>query len=365
MEGQLLPEPAADQRPEWFEPAPEALHATIQDVSSDAWYGLDAGPHDRYEIEGHGEQEGWPSGSQRNTRRRAGVLRQRSSRDPAARGAPHGSRHGHDDPVRVVVLGNSAITRVGLCSVLQGDGAISVVGEFSCHEEADAIAAAAPDVVVVNALDDAADPGTVVRRLAERDPRWLDRLLVLTHDGPATADPLSRSNPLAKVAGLLLRDVTGRQLVAAVQMIAVGYRVSPSRSPECAGTEAAGAGPGSVPGTLGAMPAPAHAPETRTAVPPPRSASSTPAGQPSRSPAGPPPVGPEHLVELLTRREYDVLRLLAQGNTNAQISQNLVLSESTVKSHVQNVLTKLDVRNRVAAAVYALQVGLVSAEDRP
>jgi DNA-binding NarL/FixJ family response regulator len=57
----------------------------------------------------------------------------------------------------------------------------------------------------------------------------------------------------------------------------------------------------------------------------------------------------------LTVRELEVLRLLARGHTNAEISLRLRLGQSTVKSHVQNVLTKIGVRNRVRAAIYAYE----------
>jgi DNA-binding NarL/FixJ family response regulator len=61
----------------------------------------------------------------------------------------------------------------------------------------------------------------------------------------------------------------------------------------------------------------------------------------------------------LTTRECDVLLLVAKGFTNAEISAGLGLGESTVKSHVQNVLNKLGARNRVSAAIYAYEVGLM------
>ena len=66
--------------------------------------------------------------------------------------------------------------------------------------------------------------------------------------------------------------------------------------------------------------------------------------------------------EELTRREMDVLRLIAQGRSNRDISEELVLSEKTVKTHVSNILGKLHLADRTQAAIYAINQGLVSQE---
>lgn len=64
--------------------------------------------------------------------------------------------------------------------------------------------------------------------------------------------------------------------------------------------------------------------------------------------------------EVLSERETDVLRLLAQGQSNKEIAQSLTLSEKTVKTHVSNILGKLGVPSRTQAALYAVRAGLVS-----
>lgn len=66
-----------------------------------------------------------------------------------------------------------------------------------------------------------------------------------------------------------------------------------------------------------------------------------------------------HTAEQLTEREWGVLRLLARGQSNREIAQELQISETTVKTHVKNVLGKLGVPSRTQAALYALRVGLV------
>jgi DNA-binding NarL/FixJ family response regulator len=67
--------------------------------------------------------------------------------------------------------------------------------------------------------------------------------------------------------------------------------------------------------------------------------------------------------EALTEREIDVLRLLAQGQANKQIAHNLRIGEKTVKTHVSNILAKLSVPSRTQAALYAVRIGLVSADQ--
>jgi NarL family two-component system response regulator LiaR len=65
------------------------------------------------------------------------------------------------------------------------------------------------------------------------------------------------------------------------------------------------------------------------------------------------------LVQNLTERELDVIRLVAQGRSNAEIAQELVISDKTVKTHVSNILSKLDLQDRTQLAIYAIKNGLI------
>ena len=72
---------------------------------------------------------------------------------------------------------------------------------------------------------------------------------------------------------------------------------------------------------------------------------------------------PNPPAEPLTPRQLDVVKLLAQGKTNQEIAQELVLSTGTVRTHVQRILTKLDVSDRTGAVVRAIELGLIAPES--
>jgi len=85
-------------------------------------------------------------------------------------------------------------------------------------------------------------------------------------------------------------------------------------------------------------------------------------GPPDPGEIAAPPARSSHwnTIKLLTQREHDVLRAVAQGCTNAEIARLMTVSESTVKSHVQNLLAKLGLPNRTSAVALAYEVGMLN-----
>jgi DNA-binding NarL/FixJ family response regulator len=74
--------------------------------------------------------------------------------------------------------------------------------------------------------------------------------------------------------------------------------------------------------------------------------------------------GGDHTDASLTEREIEVLRLVAHGASNPQIAEELCITVNTVKSHIKNILFKLQLENRTQVAAYAIQAGLISAKDK-
>jgi len=215
--------------------------------------------------------------------------------------------------LRVVIADDQPMMRAGFKAVLEATGNIHVVAEAANGEEA--VAAAnehAPDVVLMDIRMPGMDGIEATRRL----PR--QRVLILTTFG---LDEYIIDALRAGASGFLLKDAPTQEVIQAVRAVAAGDAVL----------------------------APAVTRQLLDQV-----ARRLPAAT-SRSPAA--------LAEL-TDREQQVLRMLAAGLSNAEISHALVLSEATVKTHVSNLLGKLGLRDRVQAVIFAYETGLVRAPQR-
>lgn len=210
--------------------------------------------------------------------------------------------------VRVVVADDQPLLRAGFTSLLESSGAIEVVGEASTGVEAiEQAERHRPDVVLMDIRMPDMDGIEATRRLT-RSP-----VLILTTFG---LDEYIVDALRAGAAGFILKDTQVNDLVAAVLAVAEGDAVlSPA--------------------------------VTRRLL-----------DQVARRLPAAVDRDPGQLTGL-TARELDVLRMLAAGLSNAEISVALVVSEATTKTHVSKVLQKLGLRDRVQAAIFAYEIGLV------
>ena len=210
------------------------------------------------------------------------------------------------DPIRVVIADDHAVVRQGLRSFLGLQDDIEVVGEAADGAEAlRAVDALRPDVVLIDLVMPGIDGLGAIERIREQAPET--RILVLT----SFADESKLFAALrAGAAGYLLKDVQPAELAQAIRTVAAGEALLD---------------PAVTARVLRRM----SERERR----------------------------PKHAD--LTRRELEVLRLIARGLSNKQIAAELVLSEKTVKTHVSSILGKLRLSDRTQAALYAVREGLV------
>ncbi|HVW17870.1 MAG TPA: response regulator transcription factor [Solirubrobacteraceae bacterium] len=220
--------------------------------------------------------------------------------------------------VRVLVVDDQALVRAGFVKLLEPEDDLHVVGEAGDGAEAvEAVARTRPDVVLMDIRMPRLDGIEATRRVRAAGPATPRVLVLTTYD----LDEYVFEALKAGASGFLLKDAPADQLVGGIRLVAAGD----------------------------ALLAPAV---TRRLI-----------EEFARRPV-PPPGGPPELAAL-TSREREILVLVARGMTNAEIAAELVLGASTVKTHVGNVLSKLDLRDRVQAVVLAYETGLVAPGDRP
>jgi DNA-binding NarL/FixJ family response regulator len=202
--------------------------------------------------------------------------------------------------------------RAGFKAVLEATGDIEVVAEASNGEEAVRAAGEhAPDVVLMDIRMPVMDGIEATRQL----PR--QRVLILTTFG---LDQYIIEALRAGASGFLLKDAPTHEVVAAVRAVAAGDAVLSAAVTRQLLDQVARR-----------LPAPVSRRQDQLA--------------------------------LLTEREQEVLRMLANGLSNAEIAAALVVSEATVKSHVSHLLGKLGLRDRVQAVIYAYETRLIAPAD--
>jgi DNA-binding NarL/FixJ family response regulator len=215
--------------------------------------------------------------------------------------------------VRVVRVDDHALLRQGISTILSAQAGIEVVGEASSGEEAlELVPRVGPDVVCMDVEMPGIGGLEATRRLIA-DPSNTTQVLVLT--------TFDREDYLlaaldAGASGFLLKNARPESLVDGIRAVAAGEALL---SPEV----------------------------TRAVI--------KRAVRTSRPATDVAPIIPEQLTE----REVEVLRLLARGLSNDEIAEALTVGRATVKTHVSNVLMKLQLRDRVQAVAFAYRSGLV------
>jgi DNA-binding NarL/FixJ family response regulator len=213
--------------------------------------------------------------------------------------------------VRVVLVDDEAMVRVGLRMVLTAEADIEVVGEAADGGSAvEVVEATEPDVVLMDVRMPDVDGIEGARRVLARCP-GVKVVVLTTFDEDEYVEAALR----AGVSGFLLKVAPPERLIDAVRTVAAGGGLLD---------------PGVTRRVI----------ESFAAAPPLRTRRA-------------------ETLEALTERERDVLRLIGRGLSNSEIAAELYLGETTVKTHVSNVLAKLGLRDRVQAVVAAYETGHV------
>ncbi len=233
-------------------------------------------------------------------------------------------------PIRVLLVDDHAVMRAGFRMILETEPDIVVAGEASSGVEAVAAASAlAPDVICMDVQMPDMDGLEATRRIVADANIDAAVVIVTTFD----RDDYLFQALAAGASGFLLKNAGPEELIAAVRVAAAGDALlAPEVTRRVIERFA----------VLGAGTASAVADAPRSAAQAPAAAGAT--------------VSPPEAE--LTDRETEVLHLIAQAMSNAEIAQRLYIGEATVKTHVSNVLQKLGARDRVAAVVYAHRHGL-------
>lgn len=208
-----------------------------------------------------------------------------------------------DNTIRIMLVDDHSVVRSGLSAFLSVNPDLELVGEAENGEQAVSRASAIqPDVILMDLMMPIMDGVAATAAIKKRNPNI--QIIALTS---FQEDELVQNALRAGAVGYLMKNVNARELAAAIRAAKDGKM---TLSPEAA---------------QALVRASQQAQETET----------------------------------LTEREHEVLKLMVEGLNNAEIAERLVVSLSTVKYHISNILMKLGVDNRVAAVTMAIQKRLV------
>jgi len=213
--------------------------------------------------------------------------------------------------IKILLADDQAMVRAGLRMILEAEPDLQVIGEAEDGVRATTLVhSLKPDVVLMDIQMPVMNGLEATHRIVQ-ESEGSSRVLILT---TFERDDYIFESLRAGASGFILKNAPPEDLVTAVRVIAEGNGLlAPS--------------------------------VTRRII-------SEFAQRPVR-----PPI--KNVVEHLTGREIEVLKLIARGQTNAEIANELIVSEATVKTHVSNLLTKLGLRDRVQAVVYAYESGMI------
>ena len=212
------------------------------------------------------------------------------------------------EPITVLLVDDHAMVRRGVRAFLETQSDIVVVAEADSGEEAVRLATEhAPDVALVDLIMPGMDGVETTRRLTYRSPRTSVIVLTSYHDDEHIFPAIQ-----AGALSYILKEVGPQELAEAIRKAASGEAVLHSRVAARVVRELHGA---------------------RRSEP--------------------------NVFHDLSDRELEVLKLIAEGLSNAEISHRLYISEKTTKNHVSNILSKLHLADRTQAAVYAWRKGVV------
>ena len=222
-----------------------------------------------------------------------------------------------EGPVRVLLVDDDDLMRAGLRAVLSSDSRVEVVGEAGSGRAAvERVRTLRPDLVLMDVRMSDLDGIAATREVTSASPEVKVVILTTFEQDDYIFGALN-----AGASGFLLKRSGPEELLAAIQTVAAGDSLlSPS--------------------------------VTRTVI-----------DRMARQPT--PEIGPSRLLDELTPREHEVLVLLARGLSNSEIAAELVIEESTVKTHVKRILMKLRLRDRIQAVVFAYESGLVQPGPKP
>lgn len=214
--------------------------------------------------------------------------------------------------INVLLVDDQKLVRQGIQVLLETEEDIRVIGQAGDGQEAlDMAARLKPDVILMDIRMPVMDGVTATRELSQRFPQ-IGVIILTTFDD----DEYIFEGLKAGARGYLLKDISSEDMAAAVRTVAAGGAlIQPSITRK----------------VLAEFSRLSTRPQSKA----------------------------DGLIDPLTERELDVLRALAQGLSNREIADKLVITEGTVKNHVSNLIAKLNVRDRTQAILKAQELGLI------